>query len=178
MIRTLAILGILLVVVGAPLAHRKYANVQTRNLRAVTPGIIYRSGQMSEDGLERTLDEYGIRTVISFRDTRDFEEPLCESKGVKYYRLEPLNWSAPDGSVPAQKNVDRFLEITKNCPKPVLVHCFAGIHRTGAFTAIYRMQYQGWSNREAITEMLEIGGLRHSFENDQLEYLERFAPKQ
>jgi protein tyrosine/serine phosphatase len=33
---------------------------------------------------------------------------------------------------------------------PVLVHCFAGVHRTGAHIAIYRMVHDRWPNAKAL----------------------------
>ncbi len=40
---------------------------------------------------------------------------------------------------------------------PILVHCFAGMHRTGVMTAVYRMEYQGWGPQEALHELKENG---------------------
>ena len=177
---------LLALIAGLPAAHYSLTSVETRNFRVVTPGVLYRSGQMTPAGLSRILDEYRIRTLISFRDSRDstapppdeFETDLCQSKRVEYHRLAPQRWSAPDGTVPAKANVAKFLEIVRDpkTPRPILVHCFAGIHRTGAFVAIYRMECEGWSNDDAIQEMLRIGSIRSTFENDQLDYLANYRP--
>jgi protein-tyrosine phosphatase len=40
---------------------------------------------------------------------------------------------------------------------PVLIHCKAGLHRTGCLVAVYRMEYEGWSPTEAIAEMKDLG---------------------
>jgi protein tyrosine/serine phosphatase len=40
---------------------------------------------------------------------------------------------------------------------PVLIHCRAGLHRTGVLTAVYRMEYEGWSTREAFNELKSNG---------------------
>jgi protein tyrosine phosphatase len=40
---------------------------------------------------------------------------------------------------------------------PVLLHCHAGLHRTGVMVAIYRMEYEGRSPAEAIQEMKANG---------------------
>ena len=57
---------------------------------------------------------------------------------------------------------------------PVLIHCFAGIHRTGAFCAIYRMEYEGWTNAEAIEELRACGYSNLDDEWDILGYLEQY----
>ncbi|CAN5620836.1 dual specificity protein phosphatase family protein [soil metagenome] len=183
----LLIFALLAIVIALPVSRLLRSDTSTRNFRAVDPGVFYRSGQMAAPGLERVLDEYGIRTVVSFRDSKsktelapdEFEKGLCESRGVVYHRFTPLNWMLPDGTMPAQANVDRFVKMLHD-PKtqwPILIHCFAGVHRTGAFTAIYRMEKDGWTNAEAIREMLEIGRDKSGFEADILTYLNGYQPR-
>lgn len=157
-----------------------------RNFRAVERGVLYRSGQMSTSGLQRVIKEYGIRSVISLRDARDpeqsppdeVERTICRDLDVTFCRMTPLRWSMPDGSIPAAANVKKFLELVndQHFPRPILVHCFAGVHRTGAFVAIYRMDIQGWTCDEAIREMLTVAEDKSSFERDQLDFLENYKP--
>ena len=55
---------------------------------------------------------------------------------------------------PVDASVKQFLDVMKNPANyPVLVHCFAGKHRTGAYCAIYRMEFENWTNDEAIAEI-------------------------
>src|SRR5262249_32826399 len=162
------ILGTLiaLIVIGVPLGYSHYRQVNLRNLRAVRDGVLYRSGQMTLRGLKTVIHDYGIKTVITLRDASvpdgappdHREESYCEAEEINYVRISPRNWWAADGSVPAEEGVQRFREImddTKNYP--VLIHCFAGIHRTGAFCAIYRMEYQHWTNEQALAELRACG---------------------
>jgi len=60
---------------------------------------------------------------------------------------------------------------------PVLVHCFGGIHRAGAFTAIYRMEYEHWTNAEAMAEMKRCGYSTLDDEWDISTYLEKYRPR-
>jgi tyrosine-protein phosphatase SIW14 len=80
--------------------------------------------------------------------------------------------------VPADEGVQRFREIMDE-PKnyPVLIHCFGGIHRTGAFCAIYRMEYEHWTNEQAIAEMRACGYKDLDDEWDLLGYLEQYRPR-
>ena len=32
---------------------------------------------------------------------------------------------------------------------PVLIHCYHGIGRAQVYSAVYRIEYEGWSNEEA-----------------------------
>ena len=63
------------------------------------------------------------------------------------------------------------------CNYPVLMHCFAGIHRTGAFCAVYRMEYEHWTNEEALAELRRHGYTHLDDEWDLLEYLENYQPR-
>jgi protein-tyrosine phosphatase len=38
-----------------------------------------------------------------------------------------------------------------------LIHCRAGLHRTGVISAVYRMEYDGWTPQEALRELKDHG---------------------
>ena len=60
---------------------------------------------------------------------------------------------------------------------PVLVHCFAGIHRTGAYMAVYRMEIDRWDNDAALDELRACGYRHLDDEWDVLGYLESYRPR-
>ena len=60
---------------------------------------------------------------------------------------------------------------------PVLIHCFAGKHRTGALCSIYRMEYQHWTNEEAMQELKSLGYTNLDTEEDVQGYLESYVPR-
>lgn len=150
-----------------PIALAFKSQQEKRHFRTVREGIFYRSGQMTGPGLARIVHDFGIRTVISLRDASregdtppDFaEEAWCRESGLNYHRFRPLPWEGIDGSpAPVEKNVSRYLDVLKNPDNyPVLLHCFAGIHRTGTYTAIYRMEVEGWALDRAMNEMRNCG---------------------
>jgi tyrosine-protein phosphatase SIW14 len=173
------------VIVGGPVGYAAYRSANYRSFRAVEPGVLYRSGQMSQSGLERVLTDYGIRTVITLRDPAvsgkepDWgEEEFCQKRDVKYIRIAPQHWwSADGGPAPADAGVQTFLHVMDDAAnRPVLIHCFAGVHRTGAYLAVYRMEFEHWSNERAIEE------LRATYSNldneaDVRGYLENYRPR-
>jgi tyrosine-protein phosphatase SIW14 len=59
---------------------------------------------------------------------------------------------------------------------PVLVHCFAGTHRTGAYVAVYRMEFDGLTNQQAIAELMANGYTNINEEMDLLGFLEQYQP--
>ena len=173
-------------VFAIPAEYARVREKHLRNVRVVEDGVLYRSGQPSPPGLGRLVHDYDIRTVISFRDVEEgktgvppeqWEEGFCKGLGIRYVRMPLVVWSYRDGAIPADENVHRFLEIMAD-PKnqPVLIHCFRGVHRTGTYAAIYRMEFQGWSNADAIEELKELGYDNLDREDDVRGYLERYRP--
>jgi tyrosine-protein phosphatase SIW14 len=172
---------ILAVVIVSPLIYKRVQYSRSRGLHEVRAGVLYRSGQLNLAGLKRAIHDHGIRTVISLRggdfEIEKDEEAHCRLQGLNFYRLPPRAWVATDGSVPAEKGLETFREVMSN-PRnyPVLIHCFAGIHRTGAHCAVYRMEFEGWTNDRAIAEMRKLGYNQIDDEWDVLEYLEKYQP--
>ncbi len=177
------LLGSIVVValIAGPAAWAVHQQAQTRNFRVVRPGVLYRSGQMTKEGLRRILNDYRIKTVISLRDgttARDrAEEEFCQSEEVNFLRILPSQWGDVGGSVPVEEGVRKFRAVMSD-PRnfPVLIHCFAGIHRTGAYTAIYRMEFEHWENARAIAEVKACGYTTLDEELDILGYLEQYRP--
>lgn len=185
----LMVLGLPTLVVGVPLVYRSLSSEIQRNARTVEPGRLYRSGQMSPEGFARFVRENGIRTVISLRDSTDeqtgqyedqFEADYCREHGLTFHRVGPTTeWlPAEEMEFPFHGQVHEFRRILHQPTTewPVLVHCFAGIHRTGASCALYRMEFQGWNSDDAIREMWAMGTVRSTFGDDLLTYLQEYQP--
>jgi tyrosine-protein phosphatase SIW14 len=172
--------------IGAPIGYARYREAQTRNFRVVRDGVLYRSGQMTLSGFKQIVREYGIKTVVTLRGSSSpgesppdlAEEQYCLAQEINHYRLPPAEWWAPEGQpVPADANVRKFRAIVADpANHPVLVHCFAGTHRTGAYCAIYRMEFEGWNNEQALGELKTAGYSNLDDEWDLLGYLEEYRP--
>jgi tyrosine-protein phosphatase SIW14 len=177
---------IVVVLVGGPWAYWSHRAKEQRNFRTVRDGVLYRSGQMTLDGLKRAVHDHGIRTVVSLRDSEDAgqappdaeEEAYCLAEAITYVRIPPRPWwSADGGPAPVEVGVRRFKEVMADRRNyPVLVHCFAGIHRTGAYCAIYRMEHERWDNAAALAEMKACGYSNLDREWDIRGYLTAYEP--
>lgn len=176
------LLGLLLAgaIPGLPVAYASCRQTAWRHFHVVEDGRLYRSGQLSPETLDRVVREYGIRTVVSLRclaregDVRleNAEELWCAAQGIRYLRFNPAAWGSPAG----RANLDAFLQAVDDpAARPVLVHCFAGLHRTGVYCAVFRMERQGWTNADAIAEMYAAG--RFHEDPAALDFLRRYVPR-
>lgn len=181
-------LGLAAMIVLGPWAYASFRERHLRNFRPVRHGMLYRSGQLSLPGLKQVLREHGIRTVITLRgsDVVDklppdwAEEEYCRKEHIHYLRLPPRHWWDFDdaGRIPADENVQAFLKTIDNPDMhPILVHCFAGAHRTGAYCAIFRMEYDRWDNAAALEELHRCGYENLYREKDVLGYLSDYVPR-
>jgi len=175
---------VVLMIVGVPILYQIQKSRTFRNFRVVEEGQIYRSGQMSEAGFERVCREYGIRTVIKLREASEkpsdiavdeAEEAYCRAHGIEFIRVLPKDWEEDEkGKVPMEENLrwfERALDDPSKTPRPILIHCFAGIHRTGSMVAVYRMKQHGWTNAEAVAELKECGRATTTYVGNLLPYL-------
>ena len=171
-IRWTLIAALVGVIVVAPVMYFRCVYDTHKRLRIVDPGRLYRSGQMTADGFADAVERYHIRTILNVQDEvpdpdidlgfwsgRTIKESeLCRELGVRYVHLMPTLISRR--AVPRQRPsaIDQMLAVLDDESNyPVLIHCHAGLHRTGVLTAIYRMEYQNWTTDEAFREMKAHG---------------------
>ena len=142
----------------------------------VTAGKVYKSGAMPTDDLLERVEEHGIRTVIDLRihfpDLVARERESLDKVGVKHFHL-------PTEQVPEDETVAAFLEIMKDPGnRPVLIHCRDGEGRAVLFSAIYRVEFEGWDTERArkATRILSWrGGFKPG--SDKGEYLRAYVPR-
>jgi tyrosine-protein phosphatase SIW14 len=179
-VRAAGIFFLAVAVPAVPAAYASYRLTAWRHFRVVEEGRLYRSGQLSRAALDRAIHDHRIRTIICLRnlarenDTtlENAEELWCADRGVRYLRLNPAAWDSPEG----RANLDAFLRAAADPDAgPLLIHCFAGLHRTGVYCAVYRMERDGWTNAEAITEMYAVGYFQE--DPSALEFLRHYVPR-
>lgn len=109
----------------------------------------YRGAQPKDDEYGK-LAGLGVKTVIDLRDDpKAYARSSAEQAGLKYINL-PMS----DKSYPSADAADKFLSLINDKANwPVYVHCAGGRHRTGAMTAVFRMNVQGWDINHAYEEM-------------------------
>lgn len=117
--------------------------------------IIIRSPQPDQDDLETLHQRFGVRTVLNLRGQKPgswwYED---EREGVERIGAKWVHMAVDSARRPSSEMVKEFFELVEEPANwPILLHCQGGIHRSGLMTALYRMQYQGWSAEDAIAEM-------------------------
>lgn len=121
-----------------------------KNFGAVVPGKIYRSGQPSEAQLDKWIQEYGFKSILSMRSgVPPYEKELAERYGIKIYHVP---FSATKGLREGQWEAIRPI-LTDKSNLPILVHCHGGGDRSGIVTVLYRVEVQGWPLEKALREM-------------------------
>ena len=149
-----SVLAIILVLVG------KYVydmNIN-HNFETITEGKVYKSGVIPPGELENYINKYHIKSVIDLRfpgtgdDVNNPEIPaeltaekntIEKIKGVNYFN---------NGSdqVPKQENLKTIFRIMDNPANyPVLIHCYHGVGRAELYSAIYRIEYENFTNEVA-----------------------------
>lgn len=182
-------------VVGPPVALFRAEYAHAKRFREVTPGRFYRSGQMTAAGFREAIERHGIKTVINLQHENPdprlpehwlgkpgvTESELCKQLGVKYLLLTPDILPQPNSVEKRPPVIDDYLAVLDDeSAYPILLHCKAGLHRTGRLTAIYRMEYQGWSVGEVMRELRANGyGFVASSEADDfvIQFIQNYKPR-
>lgn len=132
------------------------------NFETISEGKVYKSGVIPPDELESYIKKYNIKSVVDLRfpGTNDLvnnpeipaelsaeRDAIAKIDGVNYFN---------NGSdqVPNQKNLDVFFKIMDNKDNyPVLIHCYHGTGRAEMYSALYRIEYEKFTNEEARSQV-------------------------
>lgn len=110
------------------------------NLHVVVPGEVYRSAQPSPVEIPRLVARLGLKSIVNLRGGYDDwewfrrERAAAEQCGVKLYSVH-----LRADRLPGAPQLRELIDILSDCPRPVLIHCYGGIDRSGLASALVHL---------------------------------------
>ncbi len=149
-------IGLVLGIAGVAAADAVWTHGFYR-LEAIRDGRFYKSAAMPPEILVSTCRQLGIRTVIDLRTlgSTDCEQPESASEVAKermaLHAANLRHVHVPADQVPDRATVAAFLDEIRTAGNgPFLVHCHHGTGRAVLFSAIYRIEQEGWTPEDAL----------------------------
>lgn len=95
---------------------------------------LFRSPQPDYNDLKQ-LQQRGLKAVINVRAEVEDSLYYCRELKLGYKHFPVVDWK-----VPTEEQMDEFLAFLENPENtPALVHCWAGVGRTGLFVTCHRV---------------------------------------
>lgn len=136
-------LAAVIVLLACILVFLWYIGFLGGNVRAVVPGLVYRSAQLTDGLLHAVLQSDHIHTVINLRGgsmhdrwyRSEIEE--CRQLGVHHVDvpMSAIHQPPPD-------SLRELLDTFDHAPYPVIFHCQGGADRSGLTGTIYLNVYR------------------------------------
>ena len=145
--------SVLLALVLALGGYALYA-LATDNFHTVVPGQVYRSGQMDADDFSHYIQKYGIKSILNLRG----ENPTTHWHQAEIATAARLNVAHYDRSLGSGtpltlEQMDELVNLLREAPKPILIHCNGGADRSGLVSALYCYAIDGENPEQADKQL-------------------------
>jgi protein tyrosine phosphatase len=148
----------LFVIVLIGVAKYVYDMNINHNFETITEGKVYKSGVIPPDEIASYVKKYKIKSIVDLRypGTNDLvnnpENPadlIAEIQAVR--KIPNTNYfNVGSDQVPEPKNLEAFFKVMDNKANyPVLIHCYHGVGRAEMYSALYRIEYENFTNEAA-----------------------------
>jgi len=159
LIRCLKIAGVSVALIAAAIGGYWGILQYEGNLHAVTAGVLYRSAQLSKNETRWAVRQYQIKSVLNLRGAHagqhwyDDEIAAAGELGLAHFDY-PLS----SKRFVTSQQIEEILDIVRQAPKPILIHCKSGADRSGLVAALYRYSETGASAADADRELSLVYG--------------------
>ena len=118
---------------------------------------VYKGSTPRNEAAFAMLRSYGIRTIVDIDFlplTSRFEKSKADRYGMRFFAVKMNGSPVP----PSERHVNQILAILHDKRyHPVYFHCALGRDRTSLIAALYKMYFEGYSERRAWQYMRESG---------------------
>jgi protein-tyrosine phosphatase len=123
----------------------------------VAPTVLWRGARPNRADAKWLL-EHGVGSVVSVQvdSLPTFEAVVLPEDfeyDVSYFHIRGFNPLQILTRSQLDEHMAFFIAIVKSAPKPIYLHCRAGVDRAGVMVAAYRVLIEGASAKDAIAEM-------------------------
>lgn len=120
------------------------------NWGVVEENKVYRSRKLSSLEFIQQLRKYSLRSVLCLASCTKEEKEIAKTYKIKYY---DLTVNIPEITL---VDLDDIVEVLKESPKPLLIHCRQGADRTGLAAALYFLSIKGEAPKVSIKKGLKL----------------------
>lgn len=98
---------------------------------------VYRSAQLFSFNMPYYIKRHNIKSILNLRGEDRHQWYKDEIEFAKENNLTHYDLGIPDRRVISKEKMRHIVEIIKNAPKPILIHCKMGADRTSLAVALY-----------------------------------------
>lgn len=117
------------------------------NQAEIAPGVL-RSNHPTPERLA-VLAQSGLKSVLSLRGLKPTAHLHLETKACRDLGLTFVSVGLSDKRAPTVAHVEALMEAFSAIERPFLMHCKAGADRAGLASALYLMEFEGYSFDQA-----------------------------
>ncbi len=131
----------------------------TGNFHEIVIGKLYRSAQLKPNDITIYKRKYGIKTIINLRGINKgeawYDAEVAASIANHIVHVDIL--MSPERPLNKQETLE-LINIMRDAPKPILIHCASGTNRTSLASALYLFAIERTSNAKAKTQLSLLYG--------------------